>query len=169
MTTPLDKRKQMEAAAREVVKVILRSSPNCGWLDAGSSSYSRIDGMLFTGNLSNRQLVALIEIKCRNISIAELFGKYNSELMVDASKVDALKAVSTMLCAPSYLVCYLLKSGTVLKTEIANDKGALVCEKRNEIAAAPSQIGGPVVEKEVSYIKLDGTIILSTQEAKQAT
>ena len=164
MTTTLDKRKQMDAAAKEVVKVILRNSPNCGWIDTGGSSFARIDGLLCTGNPSNRQLAAAIELKCRNLSISDLFTKYNGELMVDASKVDALKSISVMLCVPSFLVCYLMPSGTVLKTQIANDKGELVCNKRNESTAAPAGMGREVVVKEAAYIKLDGTTIITTEE-----
>ncbi len=161
-----EERKRMDEAAKEVVQVILRNSPNCGWVDSGGSSYSRIDGMLYKGAFSERELCALVEIKCRNISAFELFSKYDCELMVDESKIDALKLVSSMLCAPAYLVVYLLKSGAVLQLPITNSKGQLTCKMRSECVSAPSTMGGSVVEKKVAKIKIDGSTILSTEEKK---
>ncbi len=161
----------MDAAAQEVVRVIMRDTPNHGWVNT-TDSYARVDGLIYTNarGLSSLspELVAIIEIKCRNISLGDLWAKFKGELMVDASKIEALRSISAMLCAPSYLVSYLMASGVVLKTKIANDKGEIICKKRNELTVTSAGMNGGQKEKEVSYIKLDGTEIISTEEEQKA-
>jgi hypothetical protein len=161
MTTPTqDRRKQMDAAAQEVVKLILRNSPECGWVDT-TDSYARADGLLYTNR--GGELSAIIEIKCRNLGLLALLDQHKGELMVDESKIKALQVISQMLCAPSYLVTYLMGSGTVIQTKITNDKGEIICKKRSDKTTASAGLGKGAVEKEMAYIKLDGTHIITTE------
>ena len=152
---------RIESFTQETVRVILRNSPGCSWVDS-SGGYARVDGLL----VSNRgELLALYEIKCRNVSVADLFGKFDAELMVDAGKLNSMQSISRMMCARSYLVSYLTPNGVVLQTQITNDSGELVCQNRIESTTAPAGMGRGLVEKEAAYIRLDGTTkILSTKE-----
>ena len=114
---------RIESFTQETVRVILRNSPGCSWVDS-SGGYARVDGLL----VNNRgELLALYEIKCRNVSVTDLFGKFDAELMVDAGKLNSMQSISRMMCARSYLVSYLTPAGVVLQTQITNDSGELVC------------------------------------------
>jgi hypothetical protein len=58
-------------------------------------------------------------------------------------------------------------SGTVIQTKITNDKGEIICKKRSDKTTASAGLGKGAVEKEMAYIKLDGTQIITTEGACQ--
>ncbi len=160
-----ERKEKAKAYEADVVQLVKRKHPQ--WAVAEPpSDYATIDGIAYHN--TNQQLIAIYEIKCRNQSFSDLISKYNSEMLVDASKLESMQVISRMLRIPSYLFSYLLKDGFVLKTKITNDNGLFVCNKIDEQQIAPAGLDKENISKKMSKVKIDGTEILSTSEATGA-
>lgn len=160
-----ERKEKAKAYEADVVQLVKRKHPH--WAIAEpTNNYATVDGIAYHN--TNQQLIAVYEIKCRNQSFSDLISKYNSEMLVDASKLESMQVISRMLRIPSYLFSYLLKDGFVLKTKITNDNGLFVCNKVDEQQIAPAGLDKENISKKMSKVKIDGTEILSTSEATGA-
>jgi hypothetical protein len=142
----------------EVVKIIAATHPTWRVYEP-ASDYSRVDGIAIDNR--TQQLIAVWETKCRNKSLYEI-QKYGNELVIDNHKLESLKKSSWLFCVETYLFTYLLRDGLILKTKITNDKGEYVCIKRDADEEGSAGLNRGTIQKTHSYVKIDGSTILST-------
>ena len=160
MMTP----REQTAKERELhVIQLVKAKGRCGWASS-PSRYANIDGITYIA--SSGVITAAYEIKCRNLSFPQLIIDYNSELIMDTAKVEALAKVSSVLKVPSYLLYYFLTDGVVIRTPITNDEGVAVCHKKDTTREISAGMDKANTVRKVSHIKLDGSLILSTEEPK---
>lgn len=155
------RREAADAAEAYVVEAINALCRDTNTLSIGNM-YSRIDGLLMERR-TNR-VIGVYEIKCRNISFADVVRKFNCELIVDKHKLESLKAASSVLRCPSYLFTYLMGDGVIYRSPITDEYGDWVCLKREQVTTAPLLLGGDAALKEMSQIKLDGGTVLGTHK-----
>jgi hypothetical protein len=155
-----DREKKAKEYEGHVIQLV-RAKDRCAW-SSPPNQYANIDGITYDS--VTHEMISAYEIKCRNLSLPQLLLDYGGELIVDASKVEVLQSISRSLRIPSYLLCYCLKDGVVLKSKITNDSGLFVCDKKDTTREISAGMDKPTTTKKVSHIKLDGTIILSTKE-----
>jgi len=142
---------------------ILKQRGQCEWCSS-ASQYANIDGLTALRGV----ITAAYEIKCRNLSFPQVIVDYQCELMVDASKIEALSKVSTVLKVPSFITTYFLLDGVVINTPITDDRGIVICTTRNQERNISAGMDKGNTTREVSHIKLDGSRIISTSEPKSS-
>lgn len=155
------RREAADAAEKYVVDTINKKCREVHTVSIGSH-WSKVDGLLMERH--THEIIGVYEIKCRNISFADVVKKYDCELIIDRHKLDALQAVSAAMRVPSYVYTYLMGDGVIYRSPITNEYGDWVCNKRDEQVTAPLNLGGMPGPKEVTQVMLDGGTVLSTHE-----
>ena len=107
-------------------------------------------------------MIAVFDVKARNASLIELVTRYGYSLMVDATKIESLKAASRVWRVPGYLYFYLMKDGVIYEQQITDDNGDPVCQIKAKETYGPKKLGGENTLKKVAEIRLDGGTILKT-------
>jgi len=157
-----EKRKRL-AAAKEAEDYVCQQLKiiNRDWnIARPTHRYASLDGVAY----SNRsgEMLAVFDVKSRNTSLVELVNKYGYKMMVDASKVESMKAASRVWRVPGYLYFYLMKDGVIWEQQITDVNGDPVPYIKTVDSVSPKTLGGEMVPKNVAEIPLDGGRMLKT-------
>ncbi len=162
----MSERRQAAAEAEEHVCELIAEARKEWILVRPYNRYAALDGLAYSRD--TKKIAAVFEVKCRNMSQAEIANKYEYELMVESHKLQDLQSASKMWGVPSYMYYYLAKDGVVYEVPITNDRGEKICQSAPPTTtAAPKTIDGGIAIKTVSKIKLDGCTYLSTSATKR--
>lgn len=112
--------------------------------------------------LSEKQtLRALVETKCREMTMAKLQTDYKSEWLITASKVWGIQELCKALCLPLFGFLYLVPSDCLLVVEIINAKGEIVAPHRVAWSTTKRTVNGGSARRENMFIKMDDALHLS--------
>lgn len=126
--------------------------------------YASLDGVAYCDRTN--EMICVFDIKARNTSLVELVTRYGYSMMVDASKIESMKAASRVWRVPGYLYFYLMKDGVIYEQQITDENGDPACRIQAKESYGPKHLGGEGAVKNVAEIRLDGGTILKTDAEK---
>lgn len=68
--------------------------------------------------IKHGRIAAIVEVKARNMTSAQLFKEYGGEWLLSLRKYADLRTASEMLRVPAYGLLYLLGDGTLLRQRL---------------------------------------------------
>ena len=123
--------------------------------------YAKIDCVAY--NRREKTIESLIEIKCRNQSMASMTTELGMRTDIDAAKLEALESISDIMKVPSVLYIYLMKDGVVLEVPITDEYGSRMCEVGYKNADAPLSLNGGFTRKKLAEISIEGSRIIKVK------
>lgn len=123
--------------------------------------YAKIDCVAY--NRREKTIESLIEIKCRNQSMASMTTDLGMRTDIDAAKLEALESISDIMKVPSTLYVYLMKDGVVLEVPITDEYGSRECCVSFKEADAPSSLAGGYTRKKLAEISIEGSRIVKVK------
>ena len=117
--------------------------------------YAKIDCVAY--NRREKTIESLIEIKCRNQSMASMTTDLGLVTHIDAAKLEALESISDIMKVPSTLYVYLMQDGVVLEVPITDAFGTRECQVTFRDADAPISLAGGTTCKKLAEISIEGS------------
>ena len=100
----LEEKKQRLAAAKEAESYVCEqlSIIKRSWnIVRPYHRYASLDGVAYCDRTN--EMICVFDIKARNTSLVELVTRYGYSMMVESSKIESIKAASSVLRVPGYL------------------------------------------------------------------
>lgn len=154
-----DRRKEAASAEDKVIDAIRRSLPN-KLVVRTHEKYSEVDG--FTVNSDTHTVESVFEVKCRNLSMPDLMGKFKCSITIASNKLNSMQKLSEQMKIPSILYTYTMMDGCLFALQVTDKKGIWSC-RRVESAEkeVPATVGGEPVVRSMSDISMAGCTIIS--------
>lgn len=112
--------------------------------------YSLIDGII----VKEKKIVAIYELKTRDIKFETLCKQYNDEFLISKSKLDAGVQMSTQTRTPFVLILNTTIDDNIFIKSITNDNGEIICQYRIEKTKTKKNIDGGVAIRDNAFIKM---------------
>ncbi len=110
-----------------------------------------IDGFFLS---SNNEVVATFECKSRDMSLAELRGRFKNEWILTFEKVSKGAAVARATRTPLLGVVYLTKDDKALVVRIADEYGNIVAPMRLAVTETQATCNGGAATRTNAYINM---------------
>lgn len=157
-TEQVKRREEAAKAEVRIDKLLARYYPEY-IISKTPSRYSRVDGFLLDRDTHAPKII--YETKARNQSLSDLVGDDYS-FSIDTAKLLAMQHLSDLLRIEGVIFTYLLGDGVLLRTPVTSRSGGWSCQKKTEEVLAPCNLGGEMIMKSMSTVKLDNSQILIT-------
>lgn len=112
--------------------------------------YSLIDGII----IKEKKIVAIYELKTRDIKFETLCKQYNDEFLISKSKLDAGVQMSKQTRTPFVLILNTTIDDNIFIKSITNDNGEIICQYRIEKTKTKKNIDGGVAIRDNAFIKM---------------
>lgn len=112
--------------------------------------YSLIDGII----VKEKKIVAIYELKTRDIKFETLCKQYNDEFLISKSKLDAGVQMSKHTRTPFVLILNTTIDDNIFIKSITNDNGEIICQYRIEKTKTKKNIDGGVAIRDNAFIKM---------------
>lgn len=112
--------------------------------------YSLIDGII----VKEKKIVAIYELKTRDIKFETLCKQYNDEFLISKSKLDAGVQMSKQTRTPFVLILNTTIDDNIFIKSITNDNGEIICQYRIEKTKTKKNIDGGVAIRDNAFIKM---------------
>lgn len=115
-----------------------------------------IDGILTD---TRQRLRYVVEQKSRQMTYAQLFGSFQGEWLLTATKLTTLREAARLLHAPAIGVLYLVPDETVMVIRLSDATGVITAPIRYDRTTTPATINGGTAVRENAYIDMrDATV-----------
>lgn len=118
--------------------------------------YSEVDGFV----LENNEFKYVYEIKVRDLNYDHLQERFNNEVLISKSKIDAGVMLSRICKIPFYIFVFCLKDNTLLLKRITDGKGQVDAVIRYDVTKTKKTIEGGEAERENGFVQMTSCVIL---------
>jgi len=140
---------------RECIQLFCDLYPQYRYLETDKRLPASIDGVMYLH--SQNFMAAAVEVKCRNMTKSELFGKYNGEWLLTYGKLKRGKKLSEFLCLPFIGMVYLIPEKTILTIKLTDNRGNYIVDFNVRESATTKSINDHDMELgENAFIPMKG-------------
>jgi hypothetical protein len=123
------------------------------YIKTGTSSPAVIDAVMVSPDYQS--VVAVIETKARDVSLAKLELNYGYEWLVTASKIDRCVAIAKAMSVPFCGFLYLIPDDLLLVKSLWHD-GVWMVNVRREETTTPASCNGGEADRINAFIDMSG-------------
>lgn len=157
--TKEDRRREASHAEDKVIETIRKVWPH-HYIARTSERYSEVDGIAITRETN--QIESVFEVKCRNLSMIDLMGKFKCSITIASSKLNSMQRLSEQLKVPSVLYTYTMMDGCLFGMQITDRNGVWVCKRlESSEKMVPSVVGGDLIKRDMSNLSMENGVLLS--------
>ena len=120
------------------------------------------DGFL----VKNKEVIALFESKCRNLSLAKL-TEYGTWLITH-EKIKKCKLLSEYIRIPFIGFLYLLDDDKIMFWQITDNKGNYLFEFKNEITSTRKTINGGTAMRDNAFLPISEGHLVESRKIKKS-
>ncbi len=146
MTPPLDiltpAGQESLLQERQAIDALIRARPRLRWVETDKATPARFDGFLHLRRGQSDVLAAIVEVKCRNLSLDTLRDQYENRWLITANKIADGITTAKMLGAPFIGLLHLVPDGLLLVQKITHTDGTPAVDIRYETTTTQATING---------------------------
>lgn len=132
------------------VEIWQRFYPRLVYAETPKHLPAKVDALLVEGPF----LRAVVETKCREMTLEQLRGQYDDEWLITASKVWKAQELARSLCLPLVGFLYLVKSDSLLVVQITDESGDLIIENRLAWTTTQKTVNGGQARRQNLFLKM---------------
>lgn len=123
----------------------------------GSGAVCCVDALLVS---RTNQLKALVETKCRDLTLDTLRGQYNNEWLITYAKVDRCVGLSRALCVPLCGLLYFVPEDKAILLPIYDPSRGWTCSMRRAVTTTRRTVNGGSADRENAFLNCSHATVL---------
>jgi hypothetical protein len=151
-----DAGKETIAQEMRAAQIIENQWMDCHYLMTGKNGIATVDALI----VRNWQIAAVAETKCRNMTLAQLRDRFNSEWLVTFDKILGGAEVARGLAVPFWGVLYLVPDDVVLRVRLFDPAAGWLVHLRVERTETQRSVNGGKALRSNAYISTLGADVL---------
>lgn len=136
-----------------------------GWRYIAGPDAAPLDGVLVSGS----GLRGVVEVKCRDLTLDQLFDDFGGDWLITASKVEAIQSAALALGVRGYGLLWLIPSQVALLIPVAAGDGSLICQMRVEETVTQATCNGGTATRRNAYIDVRGAMQIDPRERARSS
>lgn len=146
------KGRQSYADQLKAVQIVYRHAPDTmSFVHTAGDDAAPIDGFL----IKNGTVSGVAEIKSRNMTREQLFGRFQGEWLLTFQKLKDMGNMCSILRVNGYGLLYLIPSRIVLAVQLCSFTGGIVCQHRIDRTETRATINGGIANRVNAYIQMN--------------
>ena len=141
---------------RRAIEIWLKHFPTYLYIETPKNEPAIIDAVLSVDGV----MQAAVETKCRDFTLEEFRGKYNSEALIDHQKLINASNIAAGLCVPLAFFVYLVPDDELLYELVWHPKDGWLRQMSIKQIWTQASVNGGKVKKSCAFIDMRDAKIL---------
>lgn len=142
------------AQEREVIESYCLAHPRLRWVETEKAGSARVDGLFYLEHHAMRVLKAVVEVKCRQMTLEDLRGRYENRWLITAQKVADGTHAARLLCVPFTGFLYLVPDRLLLVQRLVNPDGTPATDIQYETTDTQASINGGFARRLNAFVDM---------------